>query len=208
MTEANFSSKKLGVPGAIIISAWLSSGKDKGTLTLLDISNNRLTLGDYHGNDTDGRYTGGRDNDNNYATDMTGMCSPLEVCLLICSATAGVTALADAIPGMGAMTCLDLSKNNIGKHPEGWETGSDKAGDKFYRPQGGEWQRSSPATDAIITLANAIRDMGALTKFIFSGDDSSKTVTMETIMTVADFSEKGLGKSGAIMLSAFLPKCT
>ena len=32
MTEANFSNKKLGVPGAMIISAWLSSGKDKGAL--------------------------------------------------------------------------------------------------------------------------------------------------------------------------------
>jgi hypothetical protein len=31
---------------------------------------------------------------------------------------------------------------------------------------------------------------------------------METTMTAADFSEKFLGVSGAIMLSAFLPKCT
>jgi hypothetical protein len=29
---------------------------------------------------------------------------------------------------------------------------------------------------------------------------------MKTTMTKADFSEKGLGVSGAIMLSAFLPK--
>jgi hypothetical protein len=71
--------------------------------------------------------------------------------------------LAVGIKDNGAMTCLDLSKNNIGKHPEGWETGSDKAGNKFYRPRGGEWQRSLPAADAIITLANAIRALGALT---------------------------------------------
>jgi hypothetical protein len=31
---------------------------------------------------------------------------------------------------------------------------------------------------------------------------------METAMAVADFSGKHLGVSGAIMLSAFLPKCT
>jgi hypothetical protein len=44
---------------------------------------------------------------------------------------------------------------------------------------------------------------------MFSGDDdSSKSVTMETTMAVADFSGKDLGVSGAIMLSAFLPKCT
>jgi hypothetical protein len=63
------------------------------------------------------------------------------------------------------------------------------------------------AGDAIMLVPDII-DMGALVKFAFSGDDSSKSMTMETTMTVADFSEKGLGISGAIMLSAFLPKCT
>jgi hypothetical protein len=54
-----------------------------------------------------------------------------------------------------------------------------------------------------------ISDMGAILQFTFSGDRSdSKPVTMETSMTEADFSGKGLGLSGAIMLSAFLPKCT
>ena len=78
-------------------------------MTLLDISNNKLTLGDYHG-----KFRGGRDNDSNYATDMTGMCSPLEVCLLIRSAIAGVTTLADAILGMGAILSVNLLKNKIG----------------------------------------------------------------------------------------------
>jgi hypothetical protein len=51
--------------------------------------------------------------------------------------------------------------------------------------------------------------MGAISKFTFSGDGySSKPVTMETSMTEADFSRNGLRVSGAIMLSAFLPKCT
>jgi hypothetical protein len=60
----------------------------------------------------------------------------------------------------------------------------------------------------VTALANAIPDMGALLKFTFSGDDgNSQSVTMETSMTVADFSGKVLGVSGAIMLSAFLPKC-
>jgi hypothetical protein len=48
----------------------------------------------------------------------------------------------------------------------------------------------------------------ALTKFVFSGDDDSKSVTMETTMTVADFSGEDLGVSGATMLSAFLLQCT
>ena len=60
-----------------------------------------------------------------------------------------------------------------------------------------------------IAIASAIPDMRAISKFTFSGDESySKSVTMETSMTVADFSKKHLGVSGAIMLSALLPKCT
>jgi hypothetical protein len=44
--------------------------------------------------------------------------------------------------------------------------------------------------------------------FTFSGDDDSKSFTMETTGAVAYFSGKYLGASGATMLSAFLPKCT
>jgi hypothetical protein len=62
------------------------------------------------------------------------------------------------------------------------------------------------AEDAIM-LAPEIAGNGALAKFVFSGDDKSKSVTMETSMTVADFSGKGLGVSVATMLSAYLPKC-
>ena len=47
-----------------------------------------------------------------------------------------------------------------------------------------------------------------LQKFVFSGDEGSESVTIATSMTEADFSEKALGTSGAILLSAFLPKCT
>ena len=43
-TEANFSNKKLGVPGAIIISAWLSNGKDKGAMTSLNLASNDICL--------------------------------------------------------------------------------------------------------------------------------------------------------------------
>ena len=48
-----------------------------------------------------------------------------------------------------------------------------------------------------------------MAKFTFSGDKNWKqvTVTMEASMAEADFSGKGLGLSGAIMLAAFLPKC-
>jgi hypothetical protein len=71
------------------------------------------------------------------------------------------------------------------------------------------------AGDAVL-IANDISDMGAISKFTFNGEaiyaggghTASKQVTMETTMTVADFSGKRLGVSGATMLSAFLPKCT
>jgi hypothetical protein len=68
----------------------------------------------------------------------------------------------------------------------------------------------------LAALADAIPCMRALSTFTFSGDNEdhpspsydSKPVTMETAMTEADFSGKDLGKSGAIMAAAFLPKCT
>ena len=58
-------------------------------------------------------------------------------------------------------------------------------------------------------VANAIKDMGAMSTFTFSGDRyDSKPITMETSMVKADFGGKGLRASGAIMVAAFLPKCT
>jgi hypothetical protein len=41
MTEADFSNKNLGMGGAIIISAWITH-KDKGAMTSLNLSTNRL----------------------------------------------------------------------------------------------------------------------------------------------------------------------
>jgi hypothetical protein len=54
-----------------------------------------------------------------------------------------------------------------------------------------------------------LSDKGAISKFTFSGDRRDSTpVTMESSMVEADFGGKGLGVSGAIMVGAFLPKCT
>jgi hypothetical protein len=51
--------------------------------------------------------------------------------------------------------------------------------------------------------------MRAILTLTFSGDRHDSTpVTMETSMVEADFSGKGLGLSGTIMVAAFLPKCT
>ena len=60
------------------------------------------------------------------------------------------------------------------------------------------------AGDAVL-IANDIKDMRAMSSFTF-GD--RQAVTMTTTMTEMDFSGKGLGVSEAILISAFLPKCT
>jgi hypothetical protein len=64
------------------------------------------------------------------------------------------------------------------------------------------------AEDAIMLVAEIV-DNGAISTFTFSGDDQdSEPFTMETSMVEADFAGKYLGASGAIMVAAFLPKCT
>jgi hypothetical protein len=61
----------------------------------------------------------------------------------------------------------------------------------------------------IIAVAGAVKDMGAISSFIFSGPHmDSGAVTIKTCMTKVDVSGEKLGVSGAMMLSAFLPKCT
>jgi hypothetical protein len=63
--------------------------------------------------------------------------------------------------------------------------------------------------DGAIMLAPEIADNGAILQFTFSGDSYDSTpVAMETSMVEANFGGKGLGSSGAIMVAAFLPKCT
>jgi hypothetical protein len=60
----------------------------------------------------------------------------------------------------------------------------------------------------VTTLADAITDMGAISKFTFSGDGIwCKPVTIWTTMTAADFNSKHLGVSGGMLVAAFLPKC-
>jgi hypothetical protein len=98
----------------------------------------------------------------------------------------GAEALVDAIRDNIVLTDLNLASNHLAWH------GTDGKGDDM---------------SGVTALASAIKDNGAILKFTFSGDDDSKSVTMETTMAVVDFSGKGLGVSGTIMLSAFLPKC-
>jgi hypothetical protein len=85
---------------------------------------------------------------------------------------AGITALANAIPDMGALTSLNLAANNLGQLvlPEGW-SGPD--GDGEYEDPDGEYHKQAPAgskPEGIIALANVIPDMGALTTLDISNN--------------------------------------
>jgi hypothetical protein len=87
-----------------------------------------------------------------------------------------MTALGAALKASATVTDLNISKNDL------------KAKD-------------------ITGFAEHLKDMGSLSKLIFSGDLRNSTpVTMEVGMTEADFSGANLGVSGAIIVSAFIPK--
>jgi hypothetical protein len=108
MTGANFSNKKLGVPGAMIISAWLSSGKDKGALSSLNLAANNLgelVLPEGWSKEDDWGDITYKHADGREQKEDPG------------SKPEGIIALANAIPNMGAMTSLNLSNNDLG--PEG-----------------------------------------------------------------------------------------
>jgi hypothetical protein len=169
---------------------------DMGALACLDISKCSLTRGTLKAMPSQGytrSYWGSKDE--HYELD-----------------TAGVIALADTIKDMGAMTTLifggdkydDYSsgrKKEVTPEPATLEVGMSEA----------DFSNKNLGVGGAIIISSwlAHKDNGAISQFTFSGDRSdSKPITMETTMTVADFGGKGLGISGAIMLSAFLPKCT
>jgi hypothetical protein len=112
----------------------------------------------------------------------------------------GVTALADVIPDMGALTSLDVSSNNLTRSLKAnrW------AGESFAADWGEKDEHWETDMTGIIALANAIPDMGAISTFTF-GDKQAVTMTAE--MTEANFSGK-LFSSEAQIVAAFLPKCT
>jgi hypothetical protein len=138
MTEADLSNKGLKAGGAIIVAAWISH-KDKRAMTRLDISS--------------------------------------------CSLNAeGGKALAAGLKGNQVMMELNIAGNELGI----------KANPRAMDSSG------------VTAIANAITDMGAMSKLMF-GD--KQVVTMTTEMTEANFSGK-LESHEAQIVAAFLPKCT
>jgi hypothetical protein len=120
-----------------------------------------------------------------------------------------VVLIANDISDMRALTSLDISKSYL--YAEGTKLLAEalKSNQIMTAFNISSNFVTEGGMSGVVALADAIPDMGAISQFTFSGDGHGNTpVTMETSMTVADFSGKYLGTSGAIMLSAFLPKCT
>jgi hypothetical protein len=124
--------------------------------------------------------------------------------------------ISEGLAGNGVISSVNLLKNSIGtdqaktsmsilkEHP----TLKSLCGNKGNETELDMSSKMSGTGDAIM-LAAEIIDNGAISQFTFSGDGRGNTpVTMEIFMTEADFSAKGLGQSGAIMVAAFLPKFT
>jgi Leucine-rich repeat (LRR) protein len=117
-----------------------------------------------------------------------------------------------------ALTSLNISSNGIGGLvvPSGWkDTYGDNgwSGGTRYQHSDGTKQRNSPGKpEGAIAIANAIRDMRALSTLIFGGDRYHKDgkwvtpepATLEVGMTEANFSKKNLGAAGAIIISAWI----
>jgi hypothetical protein len=129
----------------------------------------------------------------------------------------GITALANALPDMRALTSLHVGKNNIPKKEMKeimtiamrMDSMQILCGVPFKDKTLTELDVSNKnlGFEGALVVAEYLDGNGAISTFTFSGCQY-EPVTMETSMTEAEFSGKYLGLSGAIMLSAFLPKCT
>jgi Leucine-rich repeat (LRR) protein len=132
---------------------------------------------------------------------------------------AGIGALAAAIPTMGALTSLNISKNDLGEMckgplPKGWKSKDDDHDAPWLRIADGHEQDEHPGEEkpwGAIAIANAIPTMGTLTKLILGGDkvhswDSKapEPAALAVGMSEADLSNKNLGAGGAIIVGAWI----
>jgi hypothetical protein len=179
MTEADLSNKGLGAGGAIVVAAWISH-RDKRAMTRLNLSKNRLltqeggrALGDMLKASTILKELDVSYNMPDRSSDGPGFA----------------TAISDGLTGNGALMSLNLAGNDLGQLvlPEGW-SGPD-CNDEYEDPDG-EYHQQAPAgskPEGIIVLANAIKDMGAMTSLNLASND--------------------LRIEGAKIVAVVLPKC-
>jgi hypothetical protein len=128
----------------------------------------------------------------------------------------GVLSIANTIKGMEAISSVNFLWSHIGIEQAETLAGILNAHHTLkslcgHTGEEVELDMSSKkmGAEGAIMLVPEITGNRALETFTFSGDRyDSKSVTMVISMTEADFNGKNLGPNGAIMLSAFLPKCT
>jgi hypothetical protein len=104
MTNADFSGKHLGSPGAAILAAWLSS--DNRALSKFDISNCNLAA-------EGGKALAAGLKGNQVITELNISDNYLSLNSDNSADTSGIIAIADAIPDMRALTLLNLSSNGL-----------------------------------------------------------------------------------------------
>jgi hypothetical protein len=127
-------------------------------------------------------------------------------------ATALANGVADGLRDNGALSFLNVLKNQIPVKQAQELVETMQAKQKLANLCGLskeetelDFSKQVLRTGDAVLIANAMKGMRAISRFKF-GD--KQTVTMTTDMIEADFSHKGLGVSGAIVVSAFLPTCT
>jgi hypothetical protein len=198
MTEADFSNKHLGPGDACIISAWISH-RDNGTMTKLDISSNDLRAeggkalaAGLKGNQviTELNISGNMLGKNSGSGDDT---------------SAGVIAIADAIPDMGALSELDAACNDMfGQRDRtgitAWAAAL-KASTSITKLNLND--NVIDTEDAKI-LAPAISDMGVLLTIIVHNWSPLPIQDMKTKAEL-DLSRKSLNHLDAIIIAALLP---
>jgi hypothetical protein len=183
MTEADFSNKNLGIRGAIIISAWITH-KDKGALTVLDVSNNRiglLTHAAWSDTGQGGFWTTGRRYQHVDGRKQDDKPEDVEFKPL------GVIILANAIKDMGALLVLNLASNNL--FAEGIELlaealkGNQIMTELNVSSNAATWDGNKHGEmSGVIALADAIPDMRALTKLDISDNSIEQGKALQQII--------------------------
>jgi Ran GTPase-activating protein (RanGAP) involved in mRNA processing and transport len=144
LTELDVSGKSLGTEGALVVAEYL---RDKGAVTKFDISDNSLYA-------AGGKVLAEALNGNQVMTELNLARNTLGLKANSDGEAdmSGIIALADVIPGMGALSSLDLSNNKLtrGKLRDGFA-----ATDQDF-----VWEQD---TNGVIALANVIKDNGAMT---------------------------------------------
>jgi hypothetical protein len=187
--KLDVSGKLLGMEGALVVAEYL---RDNGALTSLNLSSNKLGADAFIGSTELTKVLAEALKANQVMTELNLSDNAATWDGKKHGEMSGIVALAEVIPDMGALTHLDVSDNNLGKlvSPDGWEAHTNGT---HFKQHGGDWTTAVPAglqlqPLGIITIANAIPDMGA--------------------MMSLNLASNKLGVEGAKIIAACLPECT